>query len=232
MLRDKTTARIVLVLSIANVAVAAPAVVRQRSLDVAKEVTRALEKRVNSDDESSVDLYPVPVPQIHNAPPPKSGIPPPQDDQLPTSGTPPPQDHTSPAPGDPQSHDYPFRWWEHTNWRPTGAIVQGESSSQLEPGGAANNVGSPKVARRFATSAGNPHRCTMIRHRHQEPRGPHRCTSRSVRNIFDLTSSWRWVYNLISVQGAPSSSHSESEGSTPAVTTTNYEVDALKLKVL
>ena len=98
-------------------------------------------------------------------------------------------------------------------------------------GGAANNVGSPKVARRFATSAGNPHRCTMIRHRHQEPRGPHRCTSRSVRNIFDLSSSWRWVYNLISVQGAPSSSHWESEGSMPAVTTTNHEVDALKLKV-
>ena len=62
MRRDKTAARILLVLSVVHIAVAAPAVVPQRSLDVTEDVTPTLEKRVKSDDESSVDSFSFPLP--------------------------------------------------------------------------------------------------------------------------------------------------------------------------
>ena len=172
MRRDKTAARIILVLSIAHVAVAAPAVVRQRSLDVAKDVTRTLEKRGNSEDGSSVGLNS--VPQMPHDPSPALETPQSQDNLPPTSGTPLSQDDTSPAPGgpesnndppaesgDPQSHDHPspFRWWEHTGWRPTGQIEQGESSSQLElgtPERPSTMPGSPQLQDGSSPPSGSP----------------------------------------------------------------------------
>jgi hypothetical protein len=155
--RDKTAARILLILSVVHVAVAAPAIVRQRSLDVDEDVTPASEKRGNPGD-TPQDLYPVPqmdnelpttsgTPPSQDDPPPESGTPQLHNDQPQTSGPPPSQDDTSPASGDPQSHsgppagsedpqlhDAPYPWWQHTDWRPTGEIVQGESSAQLKSG--------------------------------------------------------------------------------------------------
>jgi hypothetical protein len=113
---DKTAARIILILSVVHVAVAAPAIVRQRSQDVDEDVTPASEKRGNPGD-TPQDLYP--VPQMDNELPTTSGIPPSQDpspesgtpqlynDPTPTSGAPPSQDDTSPAPGDPPYHNDP-----------------------------------------------------------------------------------------------------------------------------
>jgi hypothetical protein len=87
--RDKTAARILLILSIVHVALATPAIVRQRSLDVDEDVTPSSEKRGNSVDDTS-PLYPVPQ----------------MDNELPTTlGTPPPLD-PSPESGTPQSHNY------------------------------------------------------------------------------------------------------------------------------
>ena len=86
MRRDKTAARIILILSVVHVAVAAPAIVRQRSLDVDDDVTTASEKRGNPGD-TPQDLYP--VPQIDNELPTTSGTPHLQSDPPPTSGTPP-----------------------------------------------------------------------------------------------------------------------------------------------
>jgi hypothetical protein len=57
--RDKTLARILLILSVVHVPAAAPAIVRQRSLDVDEDVTPATEKRGNPGD-TPQDLYPVP----------------------------------------------------------------------------------------------------------------------------------------------------------------------------
>jgi hypothetical protein len=57
MRRDKTVARILFILSVVHVAVAAPAVVSRRFLDEAEGLTPALEKRVNSNGEWSLDSY-------------------------------------------------------------------------------------------------------------------------------------------------------------------------------
>ena len=161
MRRDKTAARIILILSVVHVAVAAPAIVRQSPLDVDEDVTPTSEKRGNPVDDASQNLYP--VPQMDNELP-TSGAPPPQDDTRPESGTPqlhndqpqtsgPPlsQDDTAPVSGDlqshsgppagstdPQVHDPPHPLWQHTDWRPTGEIEQGESSAQLESGAPAS----------------------------------------------------------------------------------------------
>ena len=218
MRRDKATARILLILSIVHVVVASPVIARQRSLDIAKDVTPALEKRGNPDDESSNRLPQMnndlpatfgippspddppptsetppsqddPPPesgtlQLHNDPPQTSGAPPSPDDsppgsgipqssddlpttpgaphsqhdrppasgtpQLhndspPTSGAPSSHDDMPPASGHPQLlndphagseepelHNDPSPWWLHTNWRPPGEMLQGESSGTAE----------------------------------------------------------------------------------------------------
>ena len=109
MRRDKAVTRILLILSVVHAAASAPAIIRQRSLDVTKDVTPALEKRANSNDESSHaspqmdnnlpttsgtvlshdDPPPVPGdPQLHSDPSPELGTPQLNIDQPPTSGTP------------------------------------------------------------------------------------------------------------------------------------------------
>ena len=242
--RDKTAARIILILSVVHVAVAAPAVVRQRSLDVAKNVTPALEKRGNSEDKSSVDLNP--VPQIHSNPPP------PQDEQSLTSGASPSQDHAPPAPEDPvhndplagsgdtaQPHDYPFRWWEHSSWRPTGQTEQGESSSQFESGAPKappTTSGTPQVQDKLLPASETPQVHNDQPTTVKPPSVHHESFSSG-----DFDSSWRWVNDLRHVEGAPSSLHSETEVLVPpAVTslttaattaTTDPEVEALKGKL-
>ena len=154
--RDKTATRILLILSVILVVVAAPAIVRQRFLDIDQDVTPASEKRGNPGD-APQDVYPVPqmdnelpttseTSPLQNDPPPESGTTQLHNDQTQTSGSgfPMSQDNTSPASGDPQSdsgplagsedpqlHEAPYPWrQQHTDWRPTGEIVQGESSSQ------------------------------------------------------------------------------------------------------
>ena len=82
--RDKTVARILFILSVVHVAGAAPAIARQRSLDVDEDVTAASEKRVYPGDTSQNFL---PVSQMGNELPTTSGIPPSQDDAPPESGT-------------------------------------------------------------------------------------------------------------------------------------------------
>ena len=201
MRRDKATARILLILSVVHAAVATPAIVRQRSLE---DVTAALEKRGNSDDESypsphmgndlplTSGTWPSPddpppesgtlqlhneLPQTSEAPPSPDGTPPisgtpqsqddlpvksgalplqhdgppgsgtlqPHNDSPSTSGAPSSQDDTPPVLGDPQFpndpsagsedpelHDDPSPWWLHTNWRPPGEVLQGESSGTTE----------------------------------------------------------------------------------------------------
>ena len=116
MYRDKTAARIILILFVVHVAVAAPVIVRQRSQGVDEVMTPAWEKRGNSGD-TPQDLYP--VPQMHNDLPTTSGISPSQDpspepgtpqlynDLTPTSEAPSSQDDTSPAQGDLPYHDDP-----------------------------------------------------------------------------------------------------------------------------
>ena len=137
MRRDKTAARILLILSVVHAAVAAPAIVRQISLDVAEDVTPASKKRGNPFN-SDEDLYP--VPQTNNDPATTSGAPPLHNGSPPTPGAPPLQDSTSPALGDPQVHNglpggSKAPLWQHSDWRPAGEIVQGDSSSKLESGG-------------------------------------------------------------------------------------------------
>ena len=112
---DKTAARIILILSVVDVAIATPATVRQRSQDVDEDVTPASEKRANPGD-TPQDVHP--VPQMDNVPT-TSGILPSQDpspesgtqqlynDPTATSEAPPSQDDTSPAPGDPPYHNDP-----------------------------------------------------------------------------------------------------------------------------
>ena len=93
--RDKTVARILLILSVVHVAVATPAILCQRSLDVDDDVTPASEKRGSSGD-TPQDLYPVPQmdnnrpttsesPQLQSDPPPASGSPPVEVDDYPPS---------------------------------------------------------------------------------------------------------------------------------------------------
>jgi hypothetical protein len=101
---DKTLARILLILSVVHVVVAAPVIVRQRSLGVDEDVTPASEKRGNPGDMPQ-DLSS--VPQMDNEPPTTSGTPPPHNDQPQASGPPSSQDDTSPASGDPESHSGP-----------------------------------------------------------------------------------------------------------------------------
>ena len=142
MRRDKTAARILLILSVVHAAVAAPAIVRQISLDVAEDVTPASKKRGNPFN-SDEGLYP--VPQTNNDPATTSGAPPLHNGSPPTPGAPPLQDSTSPALGNPEVHnepparpEEPPQWqadWQHNDWRPTGEIVQGESSLELESEG-------------------------------------------------------------------------------------------------
>ena len=257
MRQDKIAARILLILSIVQVAVAAPAVVRQRSLDVSKDVTRELETR---GEESSVDLNP--VPQMHKAIPPTSGTPLSQDSQLPTSGTPPPHD-TSPAPGDPQSHNYPFRWWEHTNWRPTGQTEQGETSSQFEPGAPEvppKTSGAPQLQDELPPALGTPQvhngppqtpgapqlqgdsppaSGTPLVHNNppSTPGTPRPPPVHELSSSKDFDRSWRWVDDVIParlrapVMSSPSHSESEASAAAAAVTHLNPEIDLLKLKV-
>ena len=72
MRRDKTVARILLIFTVANVALAAPAVVRQRHLDVAEGVTTTSETRRNSDDEALGDWPPLsPSVTYHDGSPPR-----------------------------------------------------------------------------------------------------------------------------------------------------------------
>jgi hypothetical protein len=109
--RDKTLARILLILSVVHVATAAPEIVRQRSLDVDEDVTPASEKRGNPGD-TPQGLYLVPqmdndrpstsgapqldnnppsvlgTSQLDNEPPPASGAPHLYNDPPPVSGTP------------------------------------------------------------------------------------------------------------------------------------------------
>jgi len=96
--RDKTVARILLILSVIHVAAAAPAIVRQRSLDVDEDVRAASEKRGNSDN-TPQGLHP--VPQMDNDPPPSSGIPQLDNSSPPASGAP---HDPPPASGTPQLH--------------------------------------------------------------------------------------------------------------------------------
>ena len=109
MRRDKATARVLLILSVFHAAVVTPAIVRQRSLE---DVTAALEKRGNSDDESYF------LPPMGNDLPLTSGTRPSPDDPPPESGTlqshnelpqtseaPPSPDGTPPVSGTPQSQD-------------------------------------------------------------------------------------------------------------------------------
>jgi hypothetical protein len=195
MLRDKAAARILLVLSVIHVAAAAPATIRQRSLEVTKDLTAALENRADS-DESSLLLFsrmdnglpptsgtlpsqdvtsPAPgdselnsdppaelgtpqlrldqpptlgTAQVQDDLPPMPGTPPSQNGPLqasgtlqlqngqpPTPGAPPSQDDRSSASEDPELHrlhgDQP-PGWQHTNWRPPGEMLEGESSGTAE----------------------------------------------------------------------------------------------------
>jgi hypothetical protein len=152
MRRDKVATRILLILSVVHVAAAAPAIIRQRSLEVTKDETAALEKRANLDDESSHplprmdniltptsgtlpsqdDTSPAPGdPELHSDPPAELGTPQLHNDQPPTSGAPPSQDDTSSASEDSQLHDDPSSWW-HANWRPPEEMLHGESSGTAE----------------------------------------------------------------------------------------------------
>ena len=81
--RDKTLARILLILSVVHFAAAAPAIVRQRSLDVDEDVTAASEKRGNSGN-TPQDSHP--VPQMDIDPPPESGTAQLDDGPQPASG--------------------------------------------------------------------------------------------------------------------------------------------------
>jgi len=99
--RDKTLARILLILSVVHVAAAAPAIARQRSLDVDEDVTAASEKRGNSG--TPQDSYP--VPQMDDGPPPASGAPHLYNDPPPASGTLQLDNDPPPASGAP--HDPP-----------------------------------------------------------------------------------------------------------------------------
>ena len=305
MRRDKTAARILLVFSVVHVAVAAPAVVRQRSSDVTEDVTPTLEKRVKSDDESSVDSFSFPLPpqgsmvpetetksedsvgssepvsnpsrysaeptdfgsdryylapeeldnsdltppssssSNHHLTTPVSGAPELHNDFPSTSGALQSQDHTSPMSGNPplpndppagsedsQSHDSSFRWWKHTNWRPTGETEQGESSSQLELGPPTASK-APQLQDDSPQVPGSPHVPN------DPPSKPGTSRPPPVHESFgseDFDTSWRWVDDLRPIEGAPSSSHSETEGTEgPAAaattTTTNPEIEALKGKL-
>jgi hypothetical protein len=160
MRRDKAATRILLILSVIHVAAAAPATIRKRPLQSTKDVRTALEKRANSDDESSHPLprmdnglpptsgtlpsqEPAPGdPELHSdrpaelsGPPAELGTPQLHNGQPPTPGAPPSQDDTSSASEDPQLHRLhgdQSPGWQHTNWRPPGGMLQGELSGTAE----------------------------------------------------------------------------------------------------
>jgi hypothetical protein len=82
------------------------------------------------------DLPPTPgAPPSQNGPLQASGTPQFQNGQPPTPGAPPSQDDRSSASEDPELHrlhgDQP-PGWQHTNWRPTGEMLEGESSGTAE----------------------------------------------------------------------------------------------------
>jgi hypothetical protein len=154
MRRDRVATRILLILSAVHVAAAAPAIIRQRSVEVTKDVTAALEKRAKSDDESSHplprmdniltptsgtlpsqdDTSPAPGdPELHSDPPAELGTPQFHDDLPPMPGAPPSQYDTSSALEDPQLHDDDSPpWWPHTDWRPPEEMLHGGSSGTAE----------------------------------------------------------------------------------------------------
>ena len=105
MRRDKTAARILLILSVVHATVAAPAIVRQRHLDIVNGVTPVSEKRGISDEESS-GPFPQSGPQMGNDLSRTSGTTPSQDDVQPTSEIP-PQDNPLPESGTLQLHNEP-----------------------------------------------------------------------------------------------------------------------------
>jgi hypothetical protein len=109
MRRDRTAARILLILSVVHLAVAAPPIVRQKHLNVAKDVTPALGKRRNSDDDLPSTSGTRPGPPSQDGLPPTSGIPsgPSLDDTPPGSGTPQSQDDLPPTSGAPPHDDPP-----------------------------------------------------------------------------------------------------------------------------
>ena len=138
---DKTAARIILIPSVIHIAVAAPALVRQSSLDVDEDVTPESEKRGNLFD-TLQDLYP--VPQMENRlsttsgisssqdPSPESGTSQLYNDPTPTSGAPPSQDDTTPAPGDPVHDDLSSESGEFDHvWRWLDDAPSGESGSHV-----------------------------------------------------------------------------------------------------
>ena len=145
--RDKTVARILLILSVVHVAVAAP-LITERSQGLNEDVTPTSENGINLVGDSPQDLSS--VPHMNNEPP-TSGTPPSQDHSLPESGTPqlyhdqslasgppPSQDATSPASGDSQSHSGPPAGsndpqLHNTDLSPTGDMVLAKSSAPPPP---------------------------------------------------------------------------------------------------
>ena len=105
MRRDKATARILLILSVVHATVAAPAIVRQRPLDIVNDVTPVSEKRGVSDEESS-GSFPQSGPQMGNDLSRTSGTAPSQDDVQPTSEIP-PQDNPLRESGTLELHNEP-----------------------------------------------------------------------------------------------------------------------------
>jgi len=129
--RDKTVARILLILSVVHVAAAAPAIVRQRSLDIDEDVTAASEKRgypgntprglypvrqvdnvrPSASGTAQLDNDPPPAsgaPHLYNDPPPASGTPQLDNDRSSALGTPQLDNDTPPASGAPQLHHDPL----------------------------------------------------------------------------------------------------------------------------
>ena len=116
--RDRTVARILLILSVVHLAVATPAIVRQRSLDVDDDVTPASEKRANPEDmpqgSSSVPQMdnesPTTsgAPHLDNGPPPALGTPHLDNDPQSASGAQNLHNDVPPALGTSQPHDDPL----------------------------------------------------------------------------------------------------------------------------
>ena len=129
--RDKTAARILLILSVVHNAVAAPEIVRPRFMDVDEDVTPASDNRGNP-GETSQDLYPGPpiyddwpstsgapqldndsplalgTSQLDNDPPPASRTPQLDNDRPSASGTLQLDNDPPPASGAPNLHDDPL----------------------------------------------------------------------------------------------------------------------------
>jgi hypothetical protein len=146
--REKTVARIVLVLSIVHGALAAPAVVRQRHLDVAEDVTATPEKR-NLDDESWGTL------QMRDNLPGTSGNPQsPKDSTTSTLETPQVHDDLSSASG--VSDEPPHRLLSNLHWTPSQSshsdaeVPPGESHSALEVAAPGRSPGAQRATNSLA----------------------------------------------------------------------------------